>query len=66
MALLWALYFSIVNVGQTWYSFGEWGGRRKGRRVGREGKRGNERWGRGGGEGQSLFVVAWLRFRKDQ
>lgn len=23
MALLWALYHSIVNVGQTWYAFGE-------------------------------------------
>lgn len=23
MALLWALYHSLVNVGQTWYSFGE-------------------------------------------
>lgn len=22
MALLWALYHSLVNVGQTWYSFG--------------------------------------------
>ncbi|CAN0592119.1 unnamed protein product, partial [Laminaria digitata] len=26
MALLWVLYHSIVNVGQTWYSFGESGG----------------------------------------
>lgn len=23
MFLLWALYHSLVNVGQTWYSFGE-------------------------------------------
>lgn len=31
MALLWALYHSIVNVGQTWYAFGERKSRREDR-----------------------------------